>query len=291
MTHFISSIVSRLGIYLLLGLSRLPLWFWYGVSDILYIVFYKLIKYRVKVVRDNLQNSFPEKAISELRHIEKQYYRYLADLVVETVKGFTISKEELFKRIKAETHIYDELFEKGQNAIVVMGHNGNWEWISRSSQLIYKHQILVAYKPLSNPYFDRLLYKTRTAFGAQLVPMSQVARVLLQQQKPYLLILVADQSPSDKKSSIWVRFLNQETAVLPGVEKLATKFKLPVIFHEVKRIKRGFYQCFDAFLVKAGEMHPPGEITAIHTGYLEEKIREQPETWLWSHKRWKLKND
>ncbi len=292
MPEFIRSMGSRIGIGMLLILSHLPLQVLYFISSFLYIVFYRLIKYRTKVVRQNLQRSFPSKSARELKQLEKDFYKYLADLVMETVKGFTIGKKEMLKRLRFDhLEIYDKLNEEGKSAIVVMGHNGNWEWVCRGAPLFMKNNIIVAYKPLSNPYFDRLMYKARTYFGVRQVPMSQIAKVLLKETKPYLLILAADQSPSDKKTSIWVRFLNQETAVLPGVEKLAVKFKLPVIFHEVKRKKRGFYNCNVKYIVEAGQQAGHGEITAIHTRELEQKIIEQPEIWLWSHKRWKLKND
>ena len=251
-----------------------------------------MIKYRTKVVEKNIKNSFPEKTEKQVKEVEKSYYKYLADLVMESVKGFTISKKELLKRVSIDNvHIYDELHDKGKSAIVVMGHNGNWEWVCRSAPLIMKNNIFVAYKPLSNPLFDRLMYKARTKFGVHQVPMAQIAKVILQQTEPFLLILAADQSPSDKKTSFWVKFMNQETAVLPGVEKLALKFKLPIIFHEVNKTKRGFYACKPKYIVEMNRTFLPGEITELHTQYLEEKIREQPEIWLWSHKRWKLKND
>jgi KDO2-lipid IV(A) lauroyltransferase len=283
---------SKTGIFFLLLLSYLPMWMLYGISNILYIVFYRLIKYRIKVVRANLRNSYPLKSEAELRATERNFYKYLADLVVESVKGFTIGKKELRKRITIDdVEIYDKLHDNGKSAIVVMGHNGNWEWVCRAAPLIMKNNIFVAYKPLSNPYFDRLMYNARTEFGVHQVPMAQIAKVILQQTEPFLLILAADQSPSDRKTSIWVDFLNQETAVLPGVEKLAIKFKLPVIFHEVNKTKRGFYKCKPKYIVEMDRAYAAGEITRLHSGFLEEKIHGQPEIWLWSHKRWKLKND
>ncbi len=292
MPKFIQYIGSKTGIFLLLLLSRMPMWFLFLISDFLYIVFYKLIKYRVKVVRTNLKNSFPEKTESELKSIEKKFYRYLADLVMETVKGFTIGKKELMKRMRfIDVDLCDEMHDKRQSAIVVMGHSGNWEWVSRVGPLWLKNNLFVAYKPLTNPYFDKLMFNARTEFGVRQVPMSQTAKVILQQTEPFFLILAADQSPSDKKTSMWVNFLNQETAVLPGVEKLTLKYNLPILFHGVKRIKRGYYECRTRCIVEMDKKYQPGEITAIHTRVLEEWIHEQPEVWLWSHKRWKMKND
>jgi KDO2-lipid IV(A) lauroyltransferase len=284
------SLGNKLLIGFLLVISRLPFSILWTISNLLYFLFYKIIKYRVKVVRKNLGLSFPEKSTEELLVLEKKFYRYLSDLVVETVKGFTISRKVLEKRIDFQCgSIYDDLYENRKSAIVVMGHSGNWEWVCRSAPIFMKNRIVVAYKPLSNPHFEKLMLKARTELGVIQIPMAQIGKFMLQQTEPYLLILAADQSPSDSKSSIWLNFLNQETAVLPGPEKLAIKFNLPVIFHDVNRTKRSVYKCTAKYLVKESKNTGPGEITRLHTSHLEQEIIKQPEIWLWSHKRWKLK--
>lgn len=284
------TIANKLLIQFLLLISRLPFSILWLVSDVLYYLFYRLVKYRVKVVRKNLCLSFPEKTNEELLILEKKFYKYLSDLVVETVKGFTISRKELKKRIDFQCGtIYDELYENRKSAIVVMGHSGNWEWVCRAAPIFMKNRIVVAYKPLTNPHFEKLMLKARTELGVIQIPMAQIGKFILQQKEPYLLILAADQSPSDSKTSIWVNFLNQETAVLPGPEKLAMKFNLPVIFHNVNRTKRGVYKCTAQYLVKESSNTANGEITALHSAHLEKEITKQPEIWLWSHKRWKLK--
>jgi len=230
--------------------------------------------------------------VDERLQIEKQFYSYLSDLVVETVKGFSISKKVLLKRMQfLNTYYVDQLVKDNKSAMVVMGHYGNWEWICRSAPLFIQNNIIVAYKPLTNPEFDKLLYKTRIEFGVRQVPMQQLPRVLLSEKNPYLLILLADQSPSDSETSIWVNFLNQDTAVLPGIEKLAIKYKLPVFYNEVKIIKRGYYTCEFKPLIEAPENCSYSEITQLHTHRLEENIKLNPSLWLWSHKRWKLKRN
>lgn len=284
------AIANKILIAFLLLISRLPFVVLWGISNLLYYLFYKILKYRVKVVRKNLKLSFPEKTGEELLLLEKKFYKYLSDLVVETVKGFTISRKSLEQRIDFQCgSIYDELYENRKSAIVVMGHSGNWEWVCRAAPIFMKNRIVVAYKPLSNPYFEKLMLRARTELGVIQIPMAQIGKFILQQKEPYLLILAADQSPSDSKTSIWVNFLNQETAVLPGPEKLAVKFNLPVIFHDVNRTKRGVYKCTAKYLVKESSATQPGEITELHTMHLEQEIIKQPEIWLWSHKRWKLK--
>lgn len=290
MQNRFNKIGSIIGIFLLKALSLCPLFLLYLLSNFLYFVFYRLIKYRTKVVRQNLLKSFPEKTELELRQIEIDFYKYLSDLVVETVKGFTISKKQLLKRMKfLNTGYVDQLVKDNKSAMVVMGHYGNWEWICRSAPLFIKNNIIVAYKPLTNPQFDKLLYEARIEFGVRQVPMQQLPRVLLGEKKPYLLILLADQSPSDAETSIWVRFLNQDTAVLPGIEKLAIKYKLPIFYNEVKLLKRGYYTCEFKPMIEVPENCKYSEITQVHSMRLEENIRSFPHIWLWSHKRWKLK--
>lgn len=271
-------------------LSYLPLWVLYGISNFLYIVFYKLIKYRLKVVKANIDLAFPEMAESEKLILEKSYYSYLSDLVVETLKGFSSSEGFLRNRIEFKNLKYfDSLYTNKQSAIVVMGHCGNWEWVCKSSPLFMKNKVIVVYKPLTNKQFDTVFNRVRTKFGVTMVPMAQIARYLLAEKEPYLLILLSDQSPSDDVGVFWTKFFGTDTAVLPGIEKLALKFKLPIYYNDVKRIKRGHYECTIEPLFDINKNYNPGDISQIHTEKLELEIRKQKETWLWSHRRWKIK--
>ena len=292
MKKLFSDIISTIAIAFLKGISILPMNILFFISDFLFIVLYKLSNYRVGVVRENIQKSFPQRSKDELKTIEIAYYRYLADLIMETVKGFTIGKKELLKRMNfSNPELMNRLVENEQSAIMVMGHQGNWEWISRAAPLLVRNNIICAYKPLTNRGFDRLMYDTRAKFGVRLVPMQQIPRVLSSEKKPYLLILLADQSPTDSETSIWVNFLNRETAVLPGIEKLALKYKLPVFFNEVRVLKRCYYTCKFKLVCEADELKNPSEITKRHCRILEENINERPAYWLWSHRRWKLKKN
>jgi len=285
--------VSKTGIWLLLLLSRAPMWALFLISDVLYIVIYKLSKYRTAVVRKNLSLSFPEMNAGALLKTERAYYRYLSDLVMETVKGFTAGESFFRKRISYTNQaLLQDLYERKQSAVVVMGHSGNWEWVCRSAPFYMKNRVVVAYKPLTDKYFDKLMYDVRTEFGVVQVPMAQIGRYILTEKEPFLLILLSDQSPSDLAGCHWCRFMNQDTAVLTGVEKLALKFNLPIVYGDVKRKERGYYHCHFQYLLEVAKSRPePGQITELHTGFLEQMIREQPETWLWSHKRWKLKRN
>lgn len=271
-------------------LSILPLWFLYGISNFLYIVFYKLIKYRLKVVKANINLAFPEISDNEKLSLEKSYYSYLSDLVVETLKGFSSSETFLRKRIEFKNlNYFNSLYHAKQSAIVVMGHCGNWEWVCKSAPLFMKNKVIVVYKPLTNKQFDSVFNRVRTKFGVTMVPMAQIARYLLAEKEPYLLILLSDQSPSDNVGVYWTKFFGIDTAVLPGIEKIALKFKLPIYYNDVKRIKRGYYECSIEPLLDINKAYLPGEISQAHTEKLESEIRKQKEIWLWSHRRWKIK--
>ena len=288
----IQTILNRIAIQFLLLISRLPLYILYLLSDFLYIVFYRLIKYRIKVVRENIKNSFPNKPELERIQIEKKYYKYLCDLIVESIKGFTISEKELKKRMTFNNlDLIEKLYKAQTSAIIIMGHCGNWEWVCRSGPLFMHNRLVGVYKPLTNKLFDKLMNKTRTAFGVEQIPMAQIARYVMVQKTPFLLILIADQSPSDKESSYWLEFLNQETAVLPGAEKLALKFNLPVYFTYVNSNKRGYYTCDTKLLVEESNRTSDGLISKLHSKELEENIIKNPHNWLWSHRRWKLKRN
>lgn len=249
-----------------------------------------MVKYRRKVVLNNLKNSFPYYSNNEIESIEKKFYHYLCDLVIETVHGYSISRKSIKKRvIFKSTEIYDKLYDEGKSAIIVMGHHGNWEWVCRAAPVWLKNRLVVAYKPLKDKVFEKFMMKVRTEFGGQQLAMQDVARFINAQTEPFLLILTADQSPSDAKGCHWVKFLNQETAVLTGPAKLAKRYNLPIIYHDVKMKSKGHYECKPIVLLENPNSKEEIEISEIHVKELENQILIQPETWLWSHKRWKHK--
>ena len=282
---------NKIAIFFLKLLSRLPLSVLYIFSYFLYFIFYKLIGYRKKTIISNLKIAFPQKSENEINVLTKKYYKYLSHLVVEIIKGFTISADELNKRIKTEnSEIYDKITLDKSSAIVVMGHNGNWEWVCRQAPLYIKTPICVAYKPLSNPYFDDLFNKARTEFGTLVEPMAKIGKFIIENKnKSYLIILTADQSPSNPETGIWAKFFNIDTSFLSGLEKLSLKYNLPIIFHEVKMTRKGYYHCTVHPPILAADLKENQSITQYYANMLEQKIMEQPEIWLWSHKRWKHK--
>ncbi|MFW5777673.1 MAG: lysophospholipid acyltransferase family protein [Bacteroidota bacterium] len=272
-------------------LSLLPFSVLYRFSDLLTFLLYKVIGYRKKVVRKNLQNSFPEKSIREIRYIEKKFYKHFTDVMVETMKLKTLSERTLRERFvftEESCTLLDKYYQKGQSVVIALGHNGNWEWGGLSFGITHQHLAIGVYHPLQNKIFDRYLNKMRQRTGVQLAPMKSLPRVIFSNRnKTFALVLITDQTPS-KKNAFWVRFLNQDTPFFTGTEKFSTKFDLPVIWASIYKEKRGYYRSeLKLITTKPNAVAKEGWITKQYAKYLEEDIRKQPETWLWSHRRWK----
>ena len=283
-------VTFRITSALLSLISFLPFPVLYFLSDILYLFLYYIIKYRRIVVSENLLNSFPEKSKSELRQIEKRFYRYLADLILESVKTISISAIEIKKRfVFKNLELLTNYLQNGRSVIAVTGHYGNWEWGPVAIGLELKEKVLVVYKPLSDKLFEGLMNSMRTRFGTIMVPMKQTLRKVVEfKNEPHVLVLVGDQTPSREESEYFTSFLNQQTAVFLGVEKIALKTNNPIIYFSINRLKRGYYECLVKSLIDNPEQTKEYEITNSHIRELEKNIRFQPEYWLWSHKRWKF---
>ncbi len=273
---------------LIYGISFLPFWWLYRLSDFLFVVLYYLVGYRRKVVQQNLRNSFPEKSAAELQSIERKYYRYLCDLIVETVKSLSISPKTLRKRLTFKNfEVFEQYFQQKRSIIIAMGHWGNWELGGARFAIEPVHKLYVIYHPLHNKYFDKLVYKMRSRLGNGLYPMAGAIRGMIRDKAEVTATaFIADQTPSPQ-DAYWMDFLNQDTAVFTGTGKIANKMNYPVVYAGVKRVRRGYYEISLEDLVPNPAAVDPETIVAIFTQRLEKDIREMPETWLWSHRRWK----
>lgn len=273
-------------------ISLLPFPLFYLVSDFFFLMLYYVLGYRKKVVYQNLKNSFPEKPHQELKKIEKQFYRYLCDLFLETFKTLTISKEEAVKRCffaKETVDLFARLNGQKQSCIIVMGHYGNWEWAGNTFSLVCPQQLYVIYHPLTSKNFNKLMHNMRTRFGTKLYAMKDTMREMIKNRNEInATAFIADQTPPPE-SAYWTTFLNQDTPVFFGTEKIAQKLNYPVVYVTVNRKKRGYYEVNAEMLVTDPKNTKEGEISELHTKKLEKDIRQQPEIWLWSHRRWKHK--
>jgi KDO2-lipid IV(A) lauroyltransferase len=290
----VKNLLSGLFYYLTLPfiylLAVMPFPLLYIFSDVVYVLLYHLLGYRRKVVRQNLVNAFPEKNEKEIKEIEKRFYRYFCDLFLETFKSLTISKESMVAHCRFEPEtlaIFQKLADENQSFIVAMGHFGNWEWGGNTFSICCRHQLYVIYHPLTNRYFNSLVYRMRTRFGSRLIPMKDTLRDMLNNRGTLnATAFIADQAPLPDRA-YWMEFMNQETPVFLGIEKIALKMKYPIVYISIRRVKRGYYRVFAEKIELPSSLQKPGTITEIHTRKLEADIRLQPENWLWTHRRWK----
>ncbi|QKJ31860.1 lysophospholipid acyltransferase family protein [Mucilaginibacter mali] len=281
---------SVLALGLLYLVSLLPFWLLYIIADGIFVILYYVVRYRRKVIDNNLENSFPEKTKTERDTIRKQYTRYLASMMVETIKLLTISQKEVTKRVKVPNpELITEAFAKGQSVIGILGHYGNWEMNALRFSQLYNERRIIVYKPLSNKLFNNIFLKMRSKFGATLVSMKDTMRKLVTyKNERTVTVLVGDQTPARPDVKYFTNFLNQQTAVFLGAEKLAKLTNSVVVFCDIRVIKRGYYQCTFVPLFANPKQTTGHEITNAHVQYLEQVIRQQPQYWLWSHRRWKF---
>lgn len=285
-----------ISIFFLRLLSYLPLSLLYLISDFLFLILYHIVKYRRKVVFDNLKNSFPDKSEIELRLIEKEFYYYLADLIVETIKLVTASEHDILKRFKINNlDLVRKFEEQNQSYLMAASHYGNWEWNTLISPLAFKAQTLIIYKELTNKSFDTFLKNVREKSGVKMVTMRSSFRAIIKHKNELTnTVFAADQTPAHLEAQILIDFLNQKTLVFYGLEKTARATNYPVIFCDLKRVKRGYYAADFKLVTENPSLEPENAITKKYFSLLEDRINDEPAYWLWSHKRWKnspKKND
>ena len=273
-------------------LSLLPFPLLYLLSDGVYVLIYYVLGYRKEVVATNLRNAFPNETDKELHKLRKDFYHYLCDLFLETFKTLTLSRKAMIKHCgfsPEALQVFDKYAKANKSVILVMGHIGNWEWAGNSYTILCKSQLYVIYHPLRDKNFNQLIINMRTRFGTKLITMRDTFREMVSKKSEVnVTAFIADQTPPPE-GAYWTNFLNQDTPIFQGTEKIARKLNYPVVYALVKRIKRGHYMIYAETLVEESAKTGEGEISELHTRRLEKDIIAQPETWLWSHRRWKHK--
>jgi KDO2-lipid IV(A) lauroyltransferase len=282
-------LLGKTGIFFLKVFGLAPFWLMYFFADIFYVFSYYIVGYRKDTVLKNLRNSFPEKSEDEIRQISKAFYHHLSDIIFETIKAFQASEQTLKKRFHYKNpEVLDELHHQGKSVALLSGHYGNYEWNNVLPKSIM-HQVNVIYRPMRNDIFDDYFKKVRSRFGVFLIPAIVSLRTLLKLKKTGQLsatYYLTDQTAL-KDTKYWMMFLNQETAVFPGPEKVASRLKQAVVFMDIQKIRRGYYEIEFTQLFDDASKTKEFEVTKAHTKFLEDIIRKRPELWLWSHKRWK----
>ena len=272
------------------GFSLLPLRVFYVISDMLFWILYIIIGYRRKVVWQNLKTSFPEKSEERLRKIERGFYHFFCDYLVESVKLMTISKKNLKKRLVFKgTEVVNEIVESGQSCAVYLGHYCNWEWITSLPLWVTpKAQCGQIYHPIENNDFDWLFLRLRQRFGAVCIPMQDTLRKIIEFRKdrqPVVIGYISDQKPHWVNIHHWVDFLHHDTPVLTGTERIARRMNHAVFYLDVRRIRRGYYEAEIKLITREPQTMKEFELTDIYYQHLEQSILRAPEFWLWSHNR------
>jgi KDO2-lipid IV(A) lauroyltransferase len=269
--------------------SLLPMWLLYGLSDVLALLLYSVFRYRRGVVMANLRIAFPEKTDSERAAIAKSFYRNFTDSFIETMKLLSASPEYLRKHFVLDNPgVLEQYYEKGQKVQLHLGHLFNWEIPGAAMPLWTRFTFIVIYMPLDNKAFNRLFLYLRGRFGTVLLPATNMQRAVLPyRKKQYLITLVADQAPAGPDRSYWLNFFGQPTPFFKTPERGARIANIPAVFVRIYKASRGHYRAELTTISDQPAGLPEGELTRRYRDMLEDAIRRQPDSYLWSHKRWK----
>ena len=281
--------------YLLLILlwifSLLPIQILYLISKIIRFIVYDILCYREKVVIDNIQNTFIEKSQTEVIKLKNNFYNYFFELIVEIIKLLSISNDELNKRFTfSNIDVIKQALKQNNSVIVVVGHYGNWEWALRSASNLIDTKIIGVYKRINNTIFEWLLLKIRSNTNVFPVEIKSLSRELVNNNEKKIYAMVADQSPTLEQSNVRINFLNRDTLVYTGVEKISKKYNMPVFYLSIKLTRKGYYESSFEEICSKNINGKNLEITKEFFSKLENQIKSEPRLWLWSHKRWKHTN-
>ena len=282
---------------LLHGIAHLPFCILYRISDFLFVLLYYVIRYRKKVVKQNIDECFPEKSEKERNRIIHDFYRHLADTFVETIKLLHVSDEDMKRRIVFHNvEEMDKSIENGRSIVMYASHYCNWEWLSAITMWSrYGTDVMQfgqVYHPLENKWFDQFFLNLRSRFKSHSYPMKRVLRDLLaakNNNKVSITGFISDQHPHFRDQDDVIMFLNHYTAFITGAEVIAKKLDMDVLYFDVKKIKRGYYDCTIRVISRTPNSTEQYEITNTYARMLEQSILESPAEWLWTHKRWKRK--
>jgi KDO2-lipid IV(A) lauroyltransferase len=274
---------------ILYGLSLLPMWLLYPLADGLALLLYHVIRYRREVTRNNLLLAFPERTEAEIIRIEKKFYRNFVDSFIETIKLLSASPAFIRSHFAIDNpEILDSFYAEGRKCQLHLGHTFNWEVANVAFPLLNKYPFIVAYMPVENGIFQRLLLHLRGRSGSILLPANRMQRAIMPyRHTQYLLTLVADQAPGNPGQSYWLNFFGRRTPFLRGPERGARIADIPAVFVRFYKSRRGHYRVSLTTLSDHPAELPEGELTRRYCRMLEDAIRQNPDLWLWSHRRWK----
>lgn len=288
MASFISYILIRAGKIIF---AAVPFRLVYIVSDGVAWLLRYLVRYRFQTSAANLRKAFPDASPGEIKKYLHKSYRNFSDIMLETIKGFTLSVPQLERRfVFTNPELLKQYFEKGQSVVLTLGHTGNWEWAGLALGNLAPQQILCVYHRLKNTYIDKLILEERSRTGLVLYPKGDTVKLLKHLSGICgAMMLAADQSPANAAAAKWVRFFGVETGFAPGPELVSKRFNYPLVHMSMKRIRRGYYEATFHTLSGNPELESANVLSQLYANAVENEIRKAPPDWLWSHKRWKKK--
>ena len=280
---------SAIGYYLFIKpISMLPHWCLYLLSDFLYFIFRRVVKYRGKIIRGNLEGAFPDKSIKEIREIEAGFYRHFCDLIVEGIKNFSISREEAQKRMVAvNPEVFEKYTSEDRQVLFCGAHYNNWELWALAMPIYTNFDVIGIYKKLNNPFFEKKMLESRTKYGLKLIETKSLEDDYFIKPGMRASVFAFDQSPQKSKRAYWIKFLGRPTACFFGPEKFSVKYDIPILYGVMTKVKRGYYEVKFETVVEKPQESDYGEVTRILNRELEKQIYAEPQYWLWSHRRWK----
>lgn len=287
-------LIAYILIYPILWLiSILPFRLLYALSDVLYFFIYRVFGYRTKTVKSNLKLVFPEKSDKEIKRIMDKFYHHLCDMILEAIKSLSISESDLKKRFTfSNMSLINDIEKEGRSIVLMCGHYGSWEWIF-IMQKYMNHKGFAVYKRLSNSYFDRLVKRIRAKYNTTLITTKEAVLQIAKSHASGELTIsgfAADQSPKIDKAFHWQKFMGIKVPVHTGAEVIAKRLDMSVVFFGVKRLKRGYYQTTFTKITDEPKSYKNYDITDEFLKLVEAQIKEAPEYYLWTHKRWKHKD-
>ena len=273
---------------LLYAISLLPMFVLYGISNVIYVLLFYVFKYRKPLVKANLKIVFPNKSEAERLIIAKQFYKNFIDSFVETIKLFSTGKNFINSRCEADYSLFEYLYKQGKPFQIHACHQFNWEIINYHFSIHAPQTILGVYMPLSNKSFERIFLKIRQRYNTTMLPATEMKnKFTTWRTKPHALVLVADQNPGHPKTSYWFNFFGKPTPFIIGPERYARDKNCPVLFAKSIKLSRGKYKVlFELVTENAAELAPT-QLTQKFVQFITNTITEQPENWLWSHRRFK----
>jgi len=275
-------------------IARLPFPMLYLLSDATYLLVYRLIGYRKKTVRKNLELVFPQKSTAEIIAIEKKSYRHLCDMFMEMIKTMAISRKEIDARFSyTNLEVYTELEKKGKSIAVLIPHYASYEWVISMNHII-QFKGYAIYKRINNPYFDKMVRDIRSRFKAYLITTKETKKIIESNAKEGILGVygfASDQTPRWGENLYWHHFMGIETPIHIGAESLAKRFDMNMIYLRVEKVKRGYYVGTFEVLTDDVKTVPDYKISEYFMSKVEEQINAQPEYYMWTHKRWKHKKE